>query len=318
MTEARFDFWKAIQRMPDGGAGSGAAGGEGSAANTGETGNAPAAGAPEPKRSRRENPLAGVQYGKQAEAPQQDDAAKDTEPTPEEAWKDIRNNKFKTQFDADVQAIVRERLKNSKQAEDKLTKLAPLLKSMSDKYGTPENDIDALVNKFNDDDAQYEDEALRRGMPVAALKQIKQLEREQEEHKRQEEAQANQQFLQQHLQKLAMQGEKLKETFPDFDLRAELNNPEFLRLTSPEVGVDVSTAFWVVHKDQLQPMAMQVGAQETAKRISASIQAGQRRPTENGVRSGAGLDIRDDPRKLSRADREEIRRRVARGERIEF
>ena len=61
------------------------------------------------------------------------------------------------------------------------------------------------------------------------------------------------------------QGEKLKATFPGFDLRAELQNPTFQRLTSPEVGIDVETAYWTIHRNELQTAAMQVAAQKTSQ-----------------------------------------------------
>jgi len=169
-----------------------------------------------------------------------------------------------------------------------------------------------------DDDSLYEDEALQRGIPVDVLKQMKALEREHEEAEAARQQTLEEQQFRAHLQKLAQQGEVVKQTFPGFDLRAELQNNEFARLTSPQVGVDVMTAYQLVHQREIMPQAMAVGAQRTAQQISNSIQAGQRRPTENGVRKSAALDVRDDPSKLSRRDREEIKRRVRMGERIRF
>ena len=123
--------------------------------------------------------------------------------------------------------------------------------------------------------------------------------------------------MQQHFQKLIAQSEKLKATFPNFDLQAEMQNPVFQRLVHPAVGIDVETAFWTIHRKELEPMAMQVAAQKTQQKLSQSIQSGIPRPAENGSRTvSPALDIRDDPSKWSKNDREEVKRRVRNGERI--
>jgi hypothetical protein len=96
-----------------------------------------------------------------------------------------------------------------------------------------------------------------------------------------------------------------------------MQNPVFQRLTSPEVGIDVETAYWTLHRQELQTAAMQVAAQKTSQKLSQSIQSGINRPAENGSRNvSPALDIRDDPSKWSKADREEVKRRVRNGERI--
>ena len=154
-------------------------------------------------------------------------------------------------------------------------------------------------------------------MPVSAYKQLKALEADKAQREAQEAQSLQEQQFQQHIQGLIAQGEKLKATFPGFDLRTELQNPTFQRLTSPEVGIDVETAYWTIHRNELQTAAMQVAAQKTSQKLSQSIQSGITRPAENGSRNvSPALDIRDDPSKWSKNDREEVKRRVRNGERI--
>lgn len=305
----------------DGGGGDGGGTGAG-AAPAGDAGVTQAAAAPD-RRSKR-NPLANVAYGRQPDAAgsqqrnaQQDDAAQGADPAQE--WADIRNNRYKAQFDADVQQIVQQRLKNSKDAEAQLGKLAPILEGLGKKYGLKDaSDIDGLIAAYNDDDSLYEEEAAEKGVSVDVLKTIKQMERERDEATRQNQQTMAQMQFQQHVQTLAQQAEQAKQLYPSLDLRQELQDPTFRRLTSPDVGLDVKTAFEVVHRQELQNAMMQIATQRTQQQMVNAIQAGQRRPTETGARRAPALDVRDDPSKWTKQDRAEVRRRVRNGERIEL
>jgi hypothetical protein len=309
-------IWKFDLALFDGagGAGAGAAGGgEGAGSDAGVTEGDAVPTNPN-RRNRKPNPLANVRYGKQ-EATQettQEAPSQEEQTDPDSEWKAVKE-KYKDHFNADTTAIVQERLKNSKQAEATLGKLAPVFEGLGKKYGKEASDIDGIIAAYTDDDSLYEEEAAAAGMPVSAYKQLKALEADKAKHEAQEaESQAMR-----HIQGLIAQGEKLKATFPNFDLRAEMQNPVFQRLTSPEVGIDVETAYWTLHRQELQTAAMQVAAQKTSQKLSQSIQSGITRPAENGSRNvSPALDIRDDPSKWSKADREEVKRRVRNGERI--
>ena len=309
-------IWKFDLTLFDGagGAGAGAAGGgEGAGSDAGVTEGDAVPTNPN-RRNRKPNPLANVRYGKQ-EATQettQEVPSQEEQTDPDSEWKAVKE-KYKDHFNADTTAIVQERLKNSKQAEATLGKLAPVFEGLGKKYGKEASDIDGIIAAYTDDDSLYEEEAAAAGMPVSAYKQLKALEADKAKHEAQEaESQAMR-----HIQGLIAQGEKLKATFPNFDLRTEMQNPVFQRLTSPEVGIDVETAYWTLHRQELQTAAMQVAAQKTSQKLSQSIQSGINRPAENGSRNvSPALDIRDDPSKWSKADREEVKRRVRNGERI--
>jgi hypothetical protein len=308
--------WKFDLTLFDGagGAGAGAAGGgEGAGADAGVTEGDAVPTNPN-RRNRKANPLANVRYGKQETTQDTTQAApsQEVQADPDEEWKAVKE-KYKDRFNADTTAIVQERLKNSKQAEATLGKLAPVFEGLGKKYCKEASDIDGIIAAYTDDDSLYEEEAAAAGMPVSAYKQLKALEAD----KAQREAQEMESHHMRHIQGLIDQGEKLKATFPSFDLRAEMQNPVFQRLTSPEVGIDVETAYWTIHRNELQTAAMQVAAQKTSQKLSQSIQSGITRPAENGSRNvSPALDIRDDPSKWSKNDREEVKRRVRNGERI--
>ena len=311
--------WKFDLTLLDGGnAGAGAAGGAEGGSDAGVEEGAAVPTNPN-RRNRKENPLAHVRYGKQEgaqEPPQEAQGAQEQTADPDSEWKAVKE-KYKDHFNADTTAIVRERLANSKQAEATLGKLAPILDGLGKKYGKESGDIDGIIAAYTDDDSLYEEDAAAAGMPVSAYKQLKALEADKAQREARDAQSLQEQQFQQHIQGLIAQGERLKATFPNFDLRTELQNPVFQRLTSPEVGIDVETAYWTIHRQELQTAAMQVAAQKTQQKLSQSIQSGVARPAENGSRNvSQALDIRDDPSKWSRSDREEVKRRVRNGERI--
>ena len=321
--------WKFDLTMFDGGAGggagagagAGAGGGDGTAgANTGATQEA-AAPATNNRRKQRTNPLANVHYGKQPEqqaaAAQAPETGKETPAAPtEDEWKAAKE-KYRDFYQRDTSGIVQERLKNSKQAEETMAKLAPVLEGLGKKYGKEASDVDGIIKAYTDDDSLYEEDAAKAGMSVAAYKQLTQLQADNKARQEREARSLQEQRFEKHIQGLIQQGEALKQQFPDFDLRAEMQNPAFQRLTSPEVGVSVSDAYWLIHRAELEPMAMQVATQRTKEMISQSIQSGAMRPAENGAANvSPALDIRDDPSKWTKKDRDEVRRQARAGRRI--
>ena len=300
--------------------GGSAAGGDGGAASAGAEVQEAAAPVNPNRRQRRENPLANVRYGIQPEQQSgnaQGNAApaeQEAQPNLDEEWKTVKE-RFKEQFGRDTASIVKDRLKNSKQAETQMQKLAPILTAMAEKYGKGADDIDGIVAAYTDDDSLYEAEAMERGLPVSVVKQIKQLEADKAARDQQAQQDEQTRMFQQHIQRMATDFEAVKAAFPNADLRTELQNPAFARLTSPEVGVSVNDAYWLIHRNEIEPQAMQIAAQKTQQKMSQAIQSGMRRPSENGSKQvSPALDIRDDPSKWSKQDREEVKRRVRMGE----
>jgi hypothetical protein len=146
------------------------------------------------------------------------------------------------------------------------------------------------------------------------------MERDTERQKAQNERTLQEQAIQQHFVKLQQQGEELRKTFPNFDLRTELQNPAFARMTSPNVGISVEDAYYAVHRNEIQAASMQITAQKTAEKISNAIASGSRRPDESGASSQAPSVSTFDYAKASREQREafkkDLRNRMARGEKV--
>jgi hypothetical protein len=244
-----------------------------------------------------------------------------TEPTTPArmSWDEIKAD---PEYNREIQAIVQSRLKNAKNAEEALAKMMPALEVLARKHGQdPANpDYDALAKAINDDDAYYEDKALEMGVSVETAKRMDQQERDTARQQREEARNLEQQKLHNHFRSLEQQGEALKKVFPKFDLRTELQNPVFARMTSPNVGVSVEDAYHAVHRKEIMAAGMQVTAQQTAEKISNAIQAGSRRPDENGTSGQSASVTTFDYSKASKAQREalkqQIRAAAARGEKL--
>lgn len=207
-------------------------------------------------------------------------------PSANMSWDDFMAN---PENNKKMQSIVQSRLKSAKAAEENLGKLTPALELLARKHGIdPANiDYDALAQKISDDDSYYEDKALEMGTSVETAKKIDQQERDTARQQAQQARTLEQQRFETHINKLQQQGEAMKKVFPNFDLRTELQNPVFARMTSPNMGISVEDAYYAVHRKEIQSASMQKTAQVTAKKISNAIQAGSRRPDESGMSSQA-------------------------------
>ena len=312
-----------LQLFAEGGAG--AAGGDGGAAA--EAGDATGVNVPaaEGRRQKRVNPLENVKYGVQQDAQgevaatTEDAANKANQDNGKKSFKDLIKGEYKADADAWAQELIRNRFKHNSEMEERMNALNPLLEGLGKLHNVDPSDIKQLTDAVLDNDSLYEDEAIERGMSIEALKAVKQMERENETLKQREQQSIAEQRMREHFDNLARQADAAKQLYPGLDLMAEMQNPTFARLTAPGVGVDVRTAYEVVHRDEMRGAEMQFAAQKSAERVANAVRANSMRPSENGMHAQQGnAVVKTDPRTFTKADREEIKRRVARGEKIAF
>ncbi len=222
------------------------------------------------------------------------------------------------EYNKQMQAVVQSRLRSAKGAEDTLGKLAPALEVLARKHGQDPANInyEELAKAISNDESFYEDKALEMGVDVATARKIDQEERETARQQRQQQQTLEQQKFEQHIVRLEQQGEEMKKVFPNFDLRTELQNPNFARMTSPNVGISVEDAYYAVHRKELQTAAMQVTAQKTAQSISNAIASGSRRPDENGTSGQAPSVTTFDYRSMSPEQRNALKAKIRSGEKV--
>ena len=264
----------------------------------------------------------------QEQKPQEQVATAEENPTEEKtettaptrmSWDEIMAD---PEYNKQMQSVIKSRLKAAGNAEEALAKIAPALEVLARKHGQdPANpDYEALAKAINDDDAYYEDKALEMGVSVEAAKRIDQQERDDARKKREEVRTLEQQKIQQHFVKLEQQGEALKKMFPNFNLREELKNPKFAQMTSPNSLMSLEDAYYAVHRKEIDAARSQVIAQQTVQQISNSIQAGSRRPDENGTSGQSASVTTFDYSKASKSQRDALKREIyaakARGEKL--
>ena len=291
-------------------------GGDGGTGAEGATG-ATATAAVSQTKADKSNPLANVVYGKQAE--ETTPIAK-VESTPTEdrnaKFEALIKGEYKDLYDARMQDTVQKRLKSSKETVDKYNALTPTLELLAKKYGVDASDIKALNKAIEDDDSYYEQEALEKGMTVEHLKEFRKMQKENAELRKIQEEQDRQENANKIYAEWMKQADSTKTVYPSFDLNAEMQNSKFVDLLRS--NIDVRTAYEVIHKDDIIAGAMQFAAKTVEQKTINKIIAGGARPAENGNSSQGASVTKSDVSQLTAADRAEIARRVARGEKISF
>ena len=157
-------------------------------------------------------------------------------------------------------------------------------------------------------------------MTIPAYRHMMELENQLNEAREAEQRQQEEARIRQHFSRLQQQEQAMKQVYPNFSLQEELKNPNFLRLTSPEVGISVEDAYYAVHHKELAPQMMAYGMQRAKTQLSQTIQAQRSRPAEGAMKQQgqAAAEVKIDPRNLTRREREEIKRQVRLGKRVSF
>lgn len=307
-----------LQLFNDGGAGTGTGDG---AASTGETGVAAV-----PQRKGAKNAAPEIRYGIQegdvqvadAQTTADTESAKTTTQAQDRnaAFEELIKGEYKDLFDARMQDVIQKRLKTTKETVDKYEALSPTLDLLFKKYGVKDGDVSALSRAIEEDDTFFEEEAMRRNMSVENLREMRKIERENEELRRASKDREARENADRLYSAWMTQTEEAKKVYPGIDLKTELNNPKFVSLLRS--NIDVRTAYEVIHKDEIIPAAMQFAVQSAEKQIVNSIASGKRRINENGASAQSPAMVKSDVTQLTRADRENIRKQVAGGARIKF
>lgn len=323
-------MWRRFLQMfgEGGGAGGagGGAGGDGGAAGAGGTTGASAQ-APGVKAEAKpaiggKADLSQVIYGKQdgpdeTAQPQQEAEKPAEKPMAKPSFEELlKDPEYKAEFQKLFDKQFNKRFGENKAAQEQQKKLAPALNLLAAKYGTQAGDLDSLLEAIQGDDELIERQAYDRGMEPDTYREYNRVLAENQQLKEAAAERERQQAVEQTYQKWVQQAEQAKTMYPGLDLRREAQNPQFAQLLG--AGIDVATAYQVVHMGELQTQLVQRTAQEVKASTAKAIQANQNRPRENGAAKQKAATIRSDPTKLSRGDFDEIIRRSLRGDRIRY
>ena len=245
---------------------------------------------------------------------QKETPTEEEKPSGRMTWDEIKSD---PEYNKEIQNLIRARLKENGAYRDAMEAMGPALELLAKSYGLDSNQMDykALSAKIVDDNKFYEEKALEMGTSVETVKKLEQQDAELARFRQQQAQTLEAQKNIQHIAKLEQQSEAMKSVFPNFDLRKELQNQDFARMTSPNVGISVENAYYAVHRKEIEAAQAQVIAQQTAKQMANSIKANAARPDESGSQQGSS-QVTFDYSKASRSQREALKNRIRNGERI--
>ena len=252
----------------------------------------------------------------EAEAPAENpgvtpvDAAPEAQSDISAEFESLIKGKYKEQYDTRVQDTVRKRLRSSHETVEKFNALSPALTLLAEHYGIDPANTRAIAKAVEGDDAFYRAQAQKRGVDVQSFKALRALEQENRNLRTAAQHQRQEEFLMRQCAAWKQQAEEAKNTYPDLDMNTECQNPRFRQLLSS--GLDVASAYLLVHREAVLEAAAQSGRQMMATHMMVT----GNRPSENGTTGASAAVLRTDVASMSRSDRESIRRRAARGERI--
>lgn len=235
------------------------------------------------------------------------------------AFEQLIKGEYAQEFQNRTQGIISERFKDHKQLQTQLEKTKPLMDALATKYGV--TDHDKLMAAIEADESFYQAAADEQGLSVEQYKHMRELERKAAAF---DEAEKQRQRVDTERRAYAVwdqQSQQLKAIYPGFDFAAECQNPQtgqqFIKLLGN--GVDVRTAYEVMHKDELLSGAIQTAVQLSQQRTVQTIQAQGMRPAENGVGGSVATQMtKIDPSKMTKAERNALVERARKGERIEL
>ena len=241
-------------------------------------------------------------------------ATEETEEDLDADFEALIKGKYKAQYDARFQQGINARHKDYMQNKQQLESLNPMLDMLKEKYGV--SDVKDLQKAIMDDDSYYEEEAMERGLTVEQLKYMKQMERENKAYKAREQESIQEQMQREKIEGWLRQEAQFKQKAPDFSLREELANPEFERLLA--AGVNVETAFNVIHQDEIMSGAMNYTAKKAVEKTVNDIKARGMRPSENGLGTTAAEPKRKTVGEMTGEEILEMANKAKKGEKISF
>ncbi len=239
------------------------------------------------------------------------------------AFNEMINGEYKSEYQSSLETALSKRMKtrDKKIAEHEAFRgqVSPLLDRLAVKYGIKDaTNIEAILQAAEQDNSYYEEFAMKRGVDVETAKEIIKAERiTAEAERRQADEQRQQEFNQQYniwLQQASVTQQK----YPAFDFEYESTNEEtgeqFRRLLNS--GVDVETAYTVIHRNEIMGGAMQYAYQSAQQEMADARASRNARANENGTSSQQASAAIDDWTKLSKSDNEKIKAAVRRGEKV--
>jgi len=317
-----------LQLFNDGGA----AGAEGSVAATESAPKVETKPSGSNRRS-KSGEFSNVVFGKQESAPENETTSLDSGGNPptgagetdvkvasntleerRKAYNDLINGEYKDIDQERFQEVFDRRFEQVKSMEADLAAQKPILDKLMARYGV--NDVAKLDKALTEDTEYWEKVADERGMTLEQYQEMQKIEQENIELKAFRQREEGRAQIQQQVEAWSKEAEAVKKLYPSFDIRAELQNKQFNDML--KVGIPMEHAYRILHFEELTNDAVRIAVQTADAQAQARIKQKASRPSENGTSSQSAAIVKDNVANLTREERAEIARRVARGEIIRF
>ena len=244
------------------------------------------------------------------------DGDKDEHEKRKAEFEKLIKGEYKDLYDESVKSNIDRRFKNANQSRQELERVNTALLPLYDKYGIDVGDIESLEGAIQSDMTLYADEAEEMGLTPEQYAFIKQTQINERKATNELEQLRGSQEAQKAYQGWLSQGEELKAAYPEFDLAAEVQDERFMALLRQDWTV--ADSYEAIHAKELITRGIGTAAEAVQKNVVNSIRARGMRPAENGTGNKTGVIVKKDPSQFDNKDMEEIRRRVANGEKISF
>lgn len=201
-------------------------------------------------------------------------------------FENLIRGEYKHQFDERVQKIIDKRFRDMRLLKEQAAKLKPVMDALNEKYGAA--DADTLVKLLRNDAPQSEKDDAGRHQKAAMQ-----------------------------VMKWRADADEISRSNPEFNLMNEMKNTAFASLL--KAGVDMKTAYRAMHQDEILEKAVLYAAKKARDQTMKDMRMNLSRPEENGTGGRGGAKMAPlSVNNMTRAEREEIERRCARGEKVYF
>ena len=157
-----------------------------------------------------------------------------------------KGGRYEKEYNAALQKAVRGRLRGAEAQKQQMEKLLPIVSWIGQIYGMDTSDmskvdLDALGEKLSQDNRWYEQEAAQAGLPVDAMRRIKNAERENARLKQERAQMRAEEEQRQRFAALQESFAEVQQRYPQADLSSELGNRAFMSLLT--AGFDPMQAY---------------------------------------------------------------------------
>lgn len=249
--------------------------------------------------------------GTEAEDNKEEDSNKE-ERNFDEEFDNLIKGDYKKQYDDRVHKNIAGKVAQINKLKAQNDSYAPIIRELSMKYNIQDGNLDSILNAIQKDTKSYEDEAYEKNMSVDEVIHLKRIEAENREFKRQAMEAQNRALMTEQINKWVDDAHKFSEMNPAFDFQKETQNQQFVELL--KAGIDVKTAYNVMHINEIVDSAGQVKERETIDRIKSR----NSRPDELTKGLTSKVAVKNDVNSFTDEDFERVKQLAAQGKRIVF